>query len=174
MVKRLRQRMRVKECWHWHCSDAAAPGPVWMSPYKQGNGTKNLIQSKGLRLLISGRTIHLLMCKSVCIHSGSIDIFTALLYIWLLLMYGSFFPLTLCSQALFLLPTVNIGNCLICLTLVCDVTILWWENTDCFSPPRPQIFRPLSSSLKKNTWLIWGGCGMMNEVSYSFDFVLKT
>lgn len=41
------------------------------------------------------------MCNFECIHNGSIDIFTALLYIciciWLLLIYGSFFPLSLYS-----------------------------------------------------------------------------
>ena len=53
-----------------------------------------------LGLLISGRTIHLL-CADLCVF-GSIDVLTAVLFIWLLLIYGSFFPLSLFSQALFL------------------------------------------------------------------------
>lgn len=43
------------------------------------------------------------MCKFVCIHTGSICIFTAwMTNIWLLRIYGSFFPCSLYSQALFL------------------------------------------------------------------------
>lgn len=54
----------------------------------------------------------LTLCKFVYNHNSSFHIFTALLYIWLLLIYGSFFPLSLCSQAL-LLPTVKTGKCLV-------------------------------------------------------------
>lgn len=55
----------------------------------------------------SGKDYSFAMCKLVCIHNGSNDIFTASLYIWLLLIYGSFFPLSLYSQALFLTHSEN-------------------------------------------------------------------
>lgn len=78
--------------------------PFFANHYTCGKVNNSWIQSIN-QFANSRKDCLFAMCNFF--HRGSIHILTALLYIWLLLIYGSFFPLTLYSQALFLTHSEN-------------------------------------------------------------------
>lgn len=118
------------------------------------------------------------MCKYVCILNGSIDISTALLYIYGFCSFMAPFSLYPYIARHWFLPTAKVGKCLIFI-FKCVISPHYGAQIlikyNFFSRPQISVhlkdanldlYHPLFHPLKENKCLVWGEYGMMNEAAF--------